>query len=424
VTLRETVLQGTRAKIAEVYRSVDDLHPDLSPNDARNILVILGGSRSGSSFLFSLLADSGAFWSPQGEETPFYRLADLGWVDGPRDSDALHAPWGLATLQDAAEGVLRDLGRTTKVLTKQDRAHFTAQAATRLLMQWPQLNMEPSDVLASLQFSLEKAEHPAALWTHWLEAAGLPLEFYDLEGAPRLTPRLEFPDVVIEEPPFILQRPRKKPSPRELQSGVMLLKTSTNAYRIPLLRAMFPQARFQWLVLTRNPAASINGLMDGWRSGAFHSHNLRDIARLQIPGYSDTLPAGEDWWKFDLPPGWMDMIKEPLEQVCAFQWTSTYTNILRHLQQTSDPVHMLKFEELLRPETRDQRMREIYDFAKVPPVPTSAASFVRPVMASQPPGPARWRQRETEIRSALNYSCLRETTQSLGYDFARLEEWP
>ena len=48
------------------------------------------------------------------------------------------------------------------------------------------------------------------------------------------------------------------------------------------------------------------GLMDGWLYPlGFFSHDLSKVGcQLAIQGYSDVVPFGSKWWKFDLPRNW------------------------------------------------------------------------------------------------------------------------
>src|SRR4051812_42672532 len=107
---RAAALDKTREQIALLDDILRHPLPELHAEDVRSVLVILGGSRSGSSLLFSALAESGAFIAPQGEETPFYRLAGLGWVDHAKASDEIPGPWAPSKLQEVARNLLRDCG--------------------------------------------------------------------------------------------------------------------------------------------------------------------------------------------------------------------------------------------------------------------------------------------------------------------------
>jgi hypothetical protein len=403
VATREYVLHQTREKIAEVYNLLPDASDldQVTPDDVRAVVVILGASRSGSSYLFSTLAATGGFWSPQGEDTPHLRLANLGWVDDHDQSDAwVQEPDG-AQLHSAAMRLLLDIGRPGK---PQAANLYAAQSATRLLMQWPLFDLHPQDVLHSFQHWQESSSDPVTLWRNWLESSGLDLGYYDGFQRPMASP----PEFLLEEPPFILQMPRQIPTPVDLRKGVLLLKTSSHAYRLPFLRGLFPQAKFKWLVLTRNPASSINGLIDGWLSNAFQSHRVSD---LQIKGYDH-----HDWWKFDLPPGWSDYATADLPNVCAFQWSSAYEHIARFIEATPDPVLRIKHEDLIDNEKRTQCLAEIMNFSETLGKPPPARP---PVMATQFPEAARWRKREREILPVLKR--LETLAAKFHYDVTRPE---
>jgi hypothetical protein len=168
---------------------------------------------------------------------------------------------------------------------------------------------------------------------------GLDALLYDVPGARNLShPQGKLPELFLEEPAFILPAPRALPMPEALRCTPLLLKSSANAYRIQFLKALFPHAEFRWIVLARNPASSINGFIDGWQSNAFHAHNVGRFTTLKIKGYSETFPGGERWWKFDLPPGWSEYRSSDLPEVCAFQWRSAYSRILKDVEQTGDQV--------------------------------------------------------------------------------------
>jgi len=383
---REYFLNETRGKLAEVD-NLFSAHGDfaITPADVRRVVVILGSSRSGSSYLFSQLAKSGGFWTPQGEDTPFARLEGLGWIHSLRDSDAFD---GVTTR--VAERLLKDFGNEGAPSLPQ----FARQAASRLLWQWPHKNLNPRQ-----------------LWTWFLAGTGwdeararLQLNdgWYDGSATtPDATPELFF-----EEPPFVAQIPRATPTARDLADGVVLLKTSGHAYRLPWLRRLFPNAAYSWIVLSRNPAAGINGLIDGWLSKSFHSHNVGALQPLAISGYANRM-----WWKFDLPPGWSEFAAEDLASVCAFQWRSAYQRILNFVETTPDPVLRVKYEDLMC--AREGILEKIFAFTQTDGLVPEAAA---PIMATAAPAPARWRQRQDEILPQLRDARVEVLAAKLRYD--------
>ena len=138
---------------------------------------------------------------------------------------------------------------------------------------------------------------------------------------------------IVEEPPFVCIRPWRPASLDELQRMPVIVKTPSNVHRWDFLRGLFPSARIRVFHLTRNAAASINGLVDGWRYNGFYSH--RSSNPLRIAGYSDrTGPFGEHWWKFDVPPGWEDFAERPLVEVCAYQWLTAHQGTLEFLSSS------------------------------------------------------------------------------------------
>jgi hypothetical protein len=252
-----------------------------------------------------------------------------------------------------------------------------------------------------------------------LEKLGLDAAFYDVPGARNLPHlQLEIPELFLEEPPFILQTPRAFPTPEELRRTPLLLKTSSNAYRLQLLKTLFPHSEFRWIVLARNPASSINGLIDGWQSNAFHAHNVGRFTTLKIGGYSDTFPYGEHWWKFDLPPGWSQYLSADLPEVCAFQWRSAYSCILKDVGHTGDQVLHVKYEDLLNPGRGFSELERIFEFVQSPPLKIPDLTSTRPVMASKAPSPARWRQREYVIWPLIQSAAVRDIAERLGYDLS------
>ncbi|MDP9071610.1 MAG: sulfotransferase [Actinomycetota bacterium] len=84
-------------------------------------------------------------------------------------------------------------------------------------------------------------------------------------------------------------------------SRPLVLSTPRNAFRLAFLRSLFPAARFRVVHLTRNPAASVNGLIDGWLHHGFF--NMAVDEPLAIAGYTDAFPLwGDRWWCYDFPP--------------------------------------------------------------------------------------------------------------------------
>jgi len=409
----DEALERTRSKIKDIFRLLDVKPFELSPDQVSRVVVVLGSSRSGSSLVFHLLSQSGAFWAPLGEETPFCRLAGFGWVIAAHQSDEIRPPVAEEARALAFHALINDLGRY-RPDAPVSAERYLAQTVVRLLLQWPLLDLEPGKVIATLRTDNDGAYPFCALVKLGLDAA-----LYDVPGARNLCHlQREIPELFLEEPPFILPTPRAFPTPEDLCRTPLLLKTSTNAYRIQFLKTLFPHSEFRWIVLARNPASSINGLIDGWQSNAFHAHNVGRFTTLKIKGYSETFPGGDRWWKFDLPPGWSEYQSVDLPEVCAFQWRSAYSRILKDVGQTGDQVLHVKCEDVLNPARGPSELERMFAFVQSPPLRVPEVAATRPVMASKAPSPARWRQREGEIWPLIQDTAVREIADCLGYDLS------
>ncbi len=387
-----------------------------NPEDFGPIVVVLGSSRSGSSLLFQMLAQSGAFWAPAGEETPLFRMNGLGWIENTKQSDVLSSILPEKAKADIRRDLFIELG---------GHGHL-ARWARRILWQWPDQDIRLKDLVDLTRLYItgsNRSADPVVAWVDLIQRLGLEDSFYDLPGfhSKRHSP-VNVPSYFIEEPPFVMPGLSECVTIETLKSRPILLKTSTHAYRLPLLRTIFPNSRFYLLMLTRNPAASINGLMDGWLSNAFHSHNLEGVAELNIDGYTNTAPQGDRWWKFDLPPGWMGMRGEPLEQVCAFQWRLAYEHILSQTRISPDPFLTVKHEELTAATTSRESFEKIFKFLGLAPARWPDLNATRPVMASMPPQPARWRRREEQILPLLATDEVRTVAEHLDYDLSSPDE--
>jgi hypothetical protein len=197
----------------------------------------------------------------------------------------------------------------------------------------------------------------------------------------------------------------------------MMIKSSANSYRLRFFRALFPEARIRVLHLVRNPAASINGLIDGWLYRSFFT--WRTHLPLQISGYSDVRPGfGADRWNFDMFPGWEDWRERSIEEVCAAQWLEGHRATLDFVDSYDIDAYRLRYEDFMRsPGDRLQCLDELADWLGVPRAVLRplAELDVGPVMATQNPRPARWRDRSAVLGPIVERQAFREMTERLGY---------
>jgi hypothetical protein len=237
----------------------------------------------------------------------------------------------------------------------------------------------------------------------------------------------------IEEPPFILLSPRRRPTPADLSGKILLLKSTVDCYRMNLVERLFPSADIRIIHLQRNPAATINGIYDGWLHRGFFSHNLQpcfeahgDLKELRIKGYSELHPFGRTWWNFDLPEGWQSVADRELVDVCAFQWYSANAEILENLGRGSRPHCQVHFEDIIRSAaSRRGEFERILDFMGIPPGYAAGIGLdALPVVQSTlPPQLYRWKKREDLISRVLESPNIRGMAEVIGYHAENMETW-
>jgi len=423
----------------EVRARIDGLRALLSGQPApdvlaaaRDVVVLASSSRGGSSIFAEVLRRSPSLLHFRGETNPAFRLHGLD----REASDALPAD----TLVPAGLGRALgwECGQPTSVLDGDaDTWRFAVELAVRLTLQWPLLAFGADDVHAAVQSTLAGLRADAG-WPlgRFVDTQAFHARFlgvirarwpdvhpgaYDidrgliLQHCPGPWPEPFLPVALVEEPPFVLLTPWRVATQEQLATMPLVIKTPSNAYRMAFLRACFASARVRTLHLVRNGAASINGLYDGWRYPGFHAH--RAPSPLRIAGYSDVVPGGETWWKFDRPPGWQAMTSAPLAEVCAFQWRSAHAAILA---SPGDDLHRLRFEDVLGEKAgQDAALGRLGAWLGAPVrdelAPVLAGSLPV-VMATAPPRARRWFSRVDLLGPMLEDPAHLALMEALGYD--------
>ena len=117
-------------------------------------------------------------------------------------------------------------------------------------------------------------------------------------------------------------------------------KTPENCLRLPFLLALFPDARV--LYLTRDGRSNVHSLIEGWKQPHLFP-GYRVPNRLSIPGYA------RERWAFTLIPGWKDLARSPLEEICAWQWIRCNEAVLAHCEGNRGlvPYLTIRYEDLV-----------------------------------------------------------------------------
>lgn len=388
------------------------------------VVLIAASSRGGSSYVHAVLSASSSAASIGGEHTAVYRLH--GIERGEDGSDRVEAG-------SVSEGQVKDVAAEIADLLRVGQAGaavrpevYARTVAVRLVLQWPWVSFAMDDI------------REASVRVH-TAAAGVELSDRDLFS--RLLVELQpmYPElrrgyydglggtstdsapgglgdppgpVIVEEPPFVVPARRRRPSLAELRRKVVVLKASVDAYRLPLVRRLFPRAELAVVHLTRNPAASVNGLYDGWLDRGFYSYDVSAETTLGIAGYSERAEFARAWWNFDVPPTWQSVVERPLAEVGATQWSQAHRWILVDAAAVTDRLLRVRFEDLIGPRA-EQEWDRLFRFAGLAPADRAR---IPAVMATASPQPGRWRGREALIRPAIGNPVVREVVKELGYE--------
>ncbi len=381
-----------RAARTELGRSVD-------PRDVRQVAVVCSSSRGGSTHLEALLREVPGVLTLPGEINPLVVVAQLGEL--PHRGAVLAEELGL------------QIGRPARDVRGEDDQRLLAlDIAWRLLAQQPDRALPAARVEQAVRDALAGTSLDAAGLTRAvLDRLDVPLAGYDVPDA--APPPLPPSDALVEMTPFVPLRPWRAPTGAELRDGTLLLATPRLVYRLDWLRAVFPTARLRLVHLVRNPAAAVNGLVDGWQHPGFATVAMPHP--LTIPGYSDRVPGGERWWKFDVPPSWGSLVDRPLRRVCAAQWCDAHERVLAETR--GEEVLRIRHEDLAADDGRSREPAEqLAEFLGLDrdAVVQAVCAGAPPVVATAPPRPARWRRRADELADVLADPGVLDLAERLG----------
>lgn len=447
-------IRNFRQEILQKYQDTPLFQQSLQ--DVKRVVIINSSSRSGSSLLYALLSKLPQMYSLTGEAAPFYKLNTCLKSFNLFESDKIpsHLMDTVIDYRGLAQDFFSDLYRAGDIAKTKDidAEEYIDHLLLRFSLQWTDIEFDHSILRNCINTALEQY---AARNRHFY-TVGFYLQMLEHVVAeyPQINPfyydistdkvALRFPSTEIptgppneffnvEEPPFILQHPRKKAVPDDLAEKTLLLKSTVDCYRMNLLEKIFPHAKIKIIHLTRNPAATTNGIYDGWLHRGFFSHNMQpyfdssgDVKELRIKGYSDLNCHGSSWWNFDLPEGWQDYAKSDLVEVCAFQWHSANAEILRYLESSNHGSCTIPFEDMVRNlESRTEIFHRILNFMDMAAGSIAALELdnLPVVQSTLPPQLYRWKKRRDIIGRLLHDPKIVDMSVRLGYHTEKFEEW-
>jgi len=335
-----------------------------------------------------------------------------------------------------------EMGRPSQSLeTEEEIERYATTLCWRLTAQWPRLEFQLTQVRAWMLSAMDELVRHRGWRRGYYSDAGtfhayflkrakaqypqINPYYYDIPSAlirdvlPEAQPAAGPPgDWSVEESPFILAVPWAPMRDDDPSGQTLVLKAPSNAHRLEAIRALFSKAEMRVLHLTRNAAAAINGLIDGWHHHGFFSYRLGE---LRVRGYSDVFRAwGQSWWKFDLPPGWQSLRERSLGNVCAEQWCRAHRAIMSYVERRSPEYLQIKFEDVLRDAVR-RRMafQEIGNWLGVPMVAEAVRTVPPPTMATKAPAARRWLARAETLAPVLSHPEILEMMSRLGYQLDR-----
>jgi hypothetical protein len=394
-------------------------------SNLRRVVLIGSSSRGGSSITTEYLRQSDDLLHIPAEFNPL--LEQCGLTYPKCESDRLTAEQCTESIEERLwEELAKEVGSYVRgPLSPLDWQCFSHMIYKRLQWQWSWLKIDFA--LFTKAFVETRLEVQNAL--SWGDTVQNPDIFhllllrrlrtlypeidprwYDIDSAaiaryfPKLAP-LESLPVIFEEPPFVLVAPWRKPTLQDLSQKPLVIKTPSNAYRLPFFRRFFAAQQMDVLHLKREPASSINGLIDGWRyARGFHAH-LIDEAKIE----DSVVPAGV--WKYDLPPGFDRFFNSQLIEVCAFQWSSAH-HLLLEEQYLADDTHSVWFEEVVlnNPDVLHSMWRwlDVNSVESVKPI-----LKLPPVMSTCKPRSRRWFEKKDILDTVLNTPQILNITERL-----------
>ena len=373
--------------LSSAYRAANnDVIADLNLGDetgwdkrVADVLVVLCASRSGSSLIFNALSSTGQVAAPGGEHEPWMTLSENKFpfqASDRIDGEVKHRDLLLKLLRN--DLLVRDRQvdssavithvRNRLVVRRQQDADGFGETITKIITRGNILSSEWQEVLKDIG-RLAMKPMPTALDHFGDINFGLPLE----------------------NPPLIDQPLAHIASDEELQNLPLLFKSPSDAYRPGFYENLFPNARVNYLHLTRGFVQTTNGLMDGWQKNDvdFISNPVGIAKPLDIEEYSIT-DMSRAYWCFDLFNGWEEYTDMPLVEVATNQWLKAHTSVVDNFNASGH----LTFESFY------SNPDDFYmNLSKLTDIDTTGYDWSKSIMSTEPPSQMRWLKRASLFRN-------------------------
>jgi hypothetical protein len=189
-------------------------------------------------------------------------------------------------------------------------------------------------------------------------------------------------------------------------------KTPRNAFKVELLKELFPDALFVYI--KRDGRSNISSLIEAWKK-----RELTDLKQSKrLPQITQELNFSNykgKAWRFTLPPNWQNFINSSLEEVCAFQWKSANDAIQESLKNIDQKqVLEIHYEDLVK-ET-EKTVENLCNFAQI-----EFNNELKKICVESPavnyfdgkPSFDKWKKNEEQINKILPY--IEDTQKAMSY---------
>lgn len=175
-----------------------------------------------------------------------------------------------------------------------------------------------------------------------------------------------------------------------------LEKTPKNALRIEMLLELFPDAQF--LYLYRDPKSNISSIIDAWNSGQFVTY--------------PKLEGRDKPWSLLLPENWKDYSNAKVEEIAAFQWSSTNQTIVNKLSSLEENTSLaINYTELR--ENTELTLKKICAFCQIDSdfSDLSIAKSTQSIHTLTAPKKNKWKKNAGKLSTVL--SNLKDTVDRI-----------
>jgi hypothetical protein len=440
-----------RRMLEYIFASYPDQkqYVDFCMERAKNIAVILGNARGGTSVFKDVLAANQSMISMIGEHRLFFTLLGLNFPDhgGRTEHCTTHV------LSEAyREFILKNLFYETRsgdswVLEADEVELYALNWAMRLPLQWVEYDFDSGEIVRIV------VDHWNRFWGAHSNANGdnrvkyyvtllhefrriyshISPAYYDFGS---LSSKYSIPDepnpdfyksrIIVEITPYILVDPQKRQR-RYVDNPTLLLKASSDCYRIGLLSTLFSDRTVRYIHLTRNPLSSINGLLDGWDHHCFGQHDL-DLLKQIGSHENSNMHINGSTWKFDLFEGWESYLSGPLLNICIRQWISSNRCIFNNIKKLKNEGRYIRVKFERFQENISQRKAlfdEVLQYLGIRTDESINMKIKKPrvINASAPPRTQRWRDKREQLVPVLTDDELVDYCGLLGYEAGEYESW-